>query len=349
MAKYSIVQKRKDREGAPWYLRVRDGGRIVEEVHLHTKDRKEAELELMKVKVAESDGVPEPLDALSVRRTPGNDGPATGIRIFDGWERKLRLDGLRETSISRYSRCARYALRDCPLGALTPDRVRTVMAGTVGLSGSGRRGYANSLRSLFRYMGRHDLEEALPVKIRVDETDKPSWTREEMERIVMEVRSDTAARTLQYREYFTLMAQVGSRPTESVEVRWKDLADDGKGNGCLRFSGQFTKSRRERTVPLGFGLYAALEARRGRPEGRIFDLLPECQATRFSVLRRALKRLGLPGNLKTFRTSVSRILYRKSSDIKAVSQLLGHSPSVALKYYQDSRSVDDLRELVEDD
>lgn len=348
MAKYSIVQKNKTRAGAPWYLRVRDGGRIIEELHLHTKDQREAELELMKVKVAESEGVEQPLDALSVRRKAGVDGVVSSIRIFDGWEQKLRLDGLRETSISRYTRCARYALRDCPLGALTPDRVRTVMAGTVGLSGSGRRGYANSLRSLFRYMGRHDLEDALPVKIRVDETEKPSWTREQMAQIVMEVNSNTASRTLQYREYFTVMSQVGSRQSETWALKWKDLADDGHGEGCLRFRGEITKSRKERIVPIGFELYAALEARRGNPEDRIFDLLPDCQATRFSVLQRALKRLGLPGNLHTFRHSVSRMLYRKTTDIKAVSQLLGHSPQVALKYYQESRGVDELRKLVED-
>lgn len=348
MASYSIVQKRKKKEGAPWYLRVRSGGRILEEIHLGTKDRKEAEAELMRVRLAEKDGVEVPTDALAIRRKGPSGAVSSNARIFDGWIEKMRLDGLREASIARYTRCARYALRDSPAGALTVDRVKAIMAGTVNLSGSTRRGYANSLGSLFRYMGRLDLVEALPKKIKVDDTEKPSWTRGEMEMIVLEVNSDTAARTLQYREYFKLMSQVGSRQGETWGLLWRDLTEDGKGNGVITFRGELTKSRKSRQVPIGFELYAELEDRRGDPDGRIFDLLPDCQATRYAVLARALKRLGLPGNLHTWRHSVSRILYRKCQDIKAVSQLLGHSPQVALKYYQESRSVDELRKLVED-
>ena len=41
------------------------------------------------------------------------------------------------------------------------------------------------------------------------------------------------------------------------------------------------------------------------------------------------------------------ILYRqKGADIKAIAELLGHSPAVSLQFYQQSRSLEDLRELV---
>jgi integrase len=345
---YTIVQKQKDKTNANWYLRVREGGRTVMEIHLHTKDRKEAEAELMRVKLAASEGLPDPTDALMVRKKAGSANIPGNVRIFDAWEERMRVDGLRESSIKRYTRTARYALRDFPVGALTADQVKTVMARTVNLTGSARRSYANALANLFRFMKRHDLVEALPRKIKVDERSQPIWSRAEMEEIIMEVNSDTAERTLQYREYFTLMSQVGSRQSETWELKWKDLFDDGKGNGCIRFRGEITKSRKERTVPISFELYAQLEARRGNPEERIFNLLPDQQATRYCVLARALKRLGLKGNLHSFRRSVSEILYRSCQDIKAVSQLLGHSPQVALKYYQKNRTVDELRNLVED-
>ena len=43
------------------------------------------------------------------------------------------------------------------------------------------------------------------------------------------------------------------------------------------------------------------------------------------------------------------ILYReKGADIKAIAQLLGHSPAVSLQFYQQSRGLEDLRELVEE-
>lgn len=344
---YSIIQKRKDKNGAPWYLRVRSGGKAVD-IHLHTKDRGEAEAELMRVKLAEKECLPDPTDALMVRKKEGSANIPSNVKIFDAWEERMRVDGLRESSIKRYTRTARYALRDFPVGALTTDHVKTIMARTVNLTGSARRSYANALANLFRFMKRHDLVEALPRKIKVDERSQPSWSRYEMQEIIMEVNSDTAERTLQYREYFTLMSQVGSRQSETWELKWKDLFDDGKGNGCIRFRGEITKSRKERTVPISFELYAQLEDRRGNPEERIFNLLPDQQATRYCVLARALKRLGLKGNLHSFRRSVSEILYRSCQDIKAVSQLLGHSPQVALKYYQKNRTVDELRNLVED-
>lgn len=41
------------------------------------------------------------------------------------------------------------------------------------------------------------------------------------------------------------------------------------------------------------------------------------------------------------------ILYRKGGNIKDVAELLGHSPQVALKFYQQAKSPEDLRELVE--
>ena len=38
------------------------------------------------------------------------------------------------------------------------------------------------------------------------------------------------------------------------------------------------------------------------------------------------------------------ILYRKCGDLKCVCGLLGHSPSVAVEFYQNTRSVEETRE-----
>ena len=93
-------------------------------------------------------------------------------------------------------------------------------------------------------------------------------------------------------------------------------------------------------------LWSSLEVRRGNPEEKMFPLVSPSQSRRYRVLRRALDELGLEGGLHTFRHSVSMLLFKRCGDIKSVCQVLGHSPQVGLKYYQHTRSVEEVREKV---
>jgi integrase len=99
-------------------------------------------------------------------------------------------------------------------------------------------------------------------------------------------------------------------------------------------------------VPIGFELWAALEARRGSPDGLVFDRIPQSQAGRYYYLKKALRRLGLEGRLHTFRHSVALATYSRTTDIQACAQLLGHSPGTSMRYYLAARSLEKLRGLV---
>ena len=340
---YTIVKKNR-RPNAPWYLRRRETGQKDLDVNLGTSDRRVAETELMRVKLAESEGSSSPLDSLAIRRKGLCEPVSVPGGVLERWETEMRVEGLREATVAKYTRAARLLVGDRGADGLTPDFVRNVMAGTVNLKSNTRRSYANALGSLFRHMGRHDLAAALP-KVVSESGDRPWWTRQDMADIIAEVRSNTAERTIEYKDFFGIMATVGSRQGETAALRWDDLRD-----GVLTFRASTTKGKKERSVPIPTWLEAQIEARRPeRYEGMpMFPYVGRAnQATRFKVLSRALKELGLKGGLQTFRRSVSMILFKECKDIKAVAQLLGHSPAVALQYYQNSRGVEELRKIVE--
>lgn len=339
---YTLIQKNKKRPNPTWYVRERRLGRTTD-VNLQTTERAKAEAELLRVRLAQSEGASNPLDALAVRRNTTTELVTAPNGVLDRWEVDMRVRGLSENSIAKYTRAARLLLGNEHVQGLSPDRVRVVMARTANLQNNTRRSYVNSLASLFGFLRRPDLAEALP-HVRPAESDRPWWTEEQMRDIVLSVRSDTEARTREYREYFGIMAAVGSRQGETALIRWADLRD-----ACVTFRASTTKSRKSRTVPIPYLLWERIEERRDEnPEELVFPYVGRAnQATRFAVLARALKRLGLKGGLHTFRHSVSMLLYRRSRDIKAVSQILGHSPQVALQYYQHARSSDDLRSIVE--
>lgn len=347
---FSAIRKNKY-PNAPWYIRKRVTGEAPVDVNLGTTDPKAAELELMKVRVAQaeleatgSDG--DALDALSVRRKAASVPLASPGGALEAWESWMALEGMRPQSISKYTRAARVLLRGQSVASLTPGSVVAVMAGTAGLKANTRRGYANALACFFRYLGRKDLEEALP-HVRTEITDRPAWTREEMNEIIMHVSSKNPARTLEYRQYFTMMATIGSRQGETYSLRWADLDRD---TGIVHFRAETVKSRKERFCPLPVSLWSQLEARRGRPEESMWPTIGRDQATRYEALSLAVRRAGVrPGGLHTFRHSVATILYRKTKDPKRVSTLLGHSAQVMMAYYVHTQGVEELRDLVEEE
>lgn len=350
MSSYCIFIKNKRDKGF-WYIRKNDHGKLTD-VNLKTHDRKEAEIQLMKVKVAQAEldrqgANGDALNALDVRRSAQLEPVDNPGGMLEAWAEKLKVEGYRENSISRYMRAAGWLLRGENLDGLTRDRVAEILATkTVNLKSTTRHGYVNALASLFDHCGREDLKKALP-KVKVEPPTKSTWTREQMNEIIMNVRSNTPERSLQYRLYFTMMSAIGSRPGETYDLLWSDL---DQATGVIHFRAEIVKTRRERFCPLPYSLWANLEAIRGEPGQRIFSACSPCQASRFTVLSNAVKRAGVPkGGMKTFRTSVSNILYRKSSDIVRVSQLLGHGAATAMTWYQSVRAPEDLKDLVEDE
>ena len=358
--KYSAVLKNRHRASAKYWGRIREGKRE-RWVNLKTQDRAEAMKWVERQKnilfqvneyVEAGKPVPDDLMArlLTVDRTPVGDDSrqkpftAPGATL-DRWECAMRASGMRGTTIGNYQRAFVVLLHGKSPDTLTAENVRDMILSRAGLKNATRRFYCNALSSLFRWMERPDLVKALP-KVKVEGSNPVYWTEEEMFSIIAELRSDTAARTLQYRQYYDMQRLIGSRCGETYLLEWRDIDREAQ---CVTFRSEVTKSRKSRRVPLPFRLLAELEERRGQPNGRVFDLVSTSQSRRYTVLKKALDRLGLEGSAHSFRRSRAMILYRqKGADIKAIAELLGHSPAVSLQFYQQSRSLEDLRELVEE-
>lgn len=191
--------------------------------------------------------------------------------------------------------------------------------------------------------GAQGLLEAIP-SIKVDTPARPCWTREEMQRIISCIECRDKVVQEQFKDYCTIMAAIGSRQGETYMLRWEDYS-----GACLRFRAENTKGRRERVVPVPGSVQERL-AKRVQASGPMFPDIPKSQAGRFSMLRRAMKRAGVKeGGLHNFRRTVSTLLYLECQDIKAVSQVLGHSAAVAIEHYQRTRGVEELRRVVEPD
>ena len=354
---YSIIAKNKKVVKIPkLYGRIRSGkrerlvplGRNMEEAQKWLKRARRAYEEACDL---EAEGKPIPPELLARVLTVNTDIRVSAVSsapaekaggTLELWEADLRVRNIRESTISNYLRAVSPMLRGKDVATMNAQQVKEMVM-LKKVAPNTRRFICNALRSLFLFCKRTDLVEALP-RIKYEQKDRPFWDSEQLDDIILHVRSDSAARTIEYKDYFRVMATIGSRQGETYLLRWKDLHD-----GCLTFVAEHTKSRKERTVPIPYDLWSSLEVRRGNPDEKMFPLVSPSQSRRYRVLRRALDELGLEGGLHTFRHSVSMLLYKKCGDLKAVSQLLGHSPQVALQYYQNARSVDDLRGLLFDE
>lgn len=357
---YGAVVKNPRRKTAPYYGRIRQDGRE-RYVPLNTQDRAEAmkwvarqENILFQVNEYLDAGKPVPDDLmaklLTVDSTPvsvkdsGREFTAPGGTL-DKWEVAMRASGMRETTISNYQRAFVVLLHGRTPENLKAEDVKEIILSRAKLKNATRRFYCNALSSLFRWMERQDLVKALP-KVKVEGSNPVYWTEEQMNSIICELRSDTMERTMQYREYYDLQRLTGCRQGEAYLLEWRDLDYESQS---IIFRSDITKSRKSRQVPLPFRLFAELEDRRGAPGERIFNLVSPSQSRRYTVLQKALKRLGLRGSAHSFRRSRAMILYKsQGADIKAIAQLLGHSPAVSLEFYQQSRGLEDLRDLVKE-
>ena len=136
---FTIVRKNKYKN-APWYIRRRETNEKPIDINLETTDRKVAEMELMRVKLAQSEGSTDPLGALSVRQKWAQEPVSKPSGVLEQWEAWMVLEGFRPSSISKYTRAVRMLLDGKSVADLTPDLVRNIMARTVNLKANTRRG-----------------------------------------------------------------------------------------------------------------------------------------------------------------------------------------------------------------
>lgn len=360
---YSIVLKNKTRDSAKWYGRIRQNGK--ERLIPISQVKAEAERWLRRVQLAYDEACdleahhepipPEITEAiLTVDSTPviarkrGSEGVLSLREAVDRWEAKLRLIGRSERTISNYMRISREILDlSLPVTAFNKELIDKIMARKAHLKSASRRHVAEMIKVLAKFLIEEFNIQPSILKyipnIKAIHEERPCWTREEMQRIIASIEHPNESVQEQFKLYCTLLAAVGCRQSEGAAVRWEDYKD-----GCLTFRATTTKSRTARTVPIPYSVQMGL-AKWLRPSGLIFDLIPTTQSGRYTILKRALDKLGLSGSLHTFRKSVSTLLYKSCNDIKACSQILGHGPQIALAYYQATRGPEELRKIVDVD
>jgi integrase len=352
---YSAVVKNKHRPSAKWWGRIRQDGRE-RWVPLNTQDKSEADKWvarmkniLFQVNEYEERGEPVPEDLLSklvvvdkatfFQRVANQPITAPGS-LLDRWEEDMVLKGSRRTTIDNYRRVFATMFGDCRIESLDATNVRMLFSATKKIKDSTRRFYSNACRSLFRFMRRPDLVEAVP-KVKADEADHHFFSPEEMDRIWRSVKCNDKEREDQYKLYFRLLIETGCRNTEGRMLRWKDVED-----ATVKFVAGHTKGRRTRTVPISRDLFAVLDTLRGEPEDDVFPLVSRSETARYKVFKRACRKLGLSGTMHDLRRSRAMEIYRKTKDIRVASQWLGDSEIVALKHYIEDASVEDLRSAV---
>lgn len=359
--KYSISLRNKSRKSASYYGRIRQDGRE-KFIPLHTASKNEAERWLTEQRYKYDQylaGNITEQEIITVDRAPafaqkGTSRAVTALRdVVDSWERKMRLTGARESTIDNYTRAVRdIADMSMPVTELTTVVMKGLLAVKASCKSTTRRFYSNALRTFAAFVedeyGATGLCRSVP-RIKVDPPTKPFWTRGQMQKIIDAVQCRDKVMERQMKLYLSIMAAVGSRQGETAALTWSDFTPPDR----LRFRAETTKGRKERSVPLPRVLAGKLTNMKinndPAPHSLIFSAIPKHQGSRDGILRRAMTRVGISeGSMHCLRRSVSTILYRKTNDIKAVSQLLGHAPATAVRSYQQARGFEELRGLVEE-
>lgn len=339
-----------------YYARVRQNGKT-KDIHLHTKDRSVAEawVKLRRKEVEQYNAYvtcgEEPpaglLSKLEFAQKGTSKAVLTLTKAIDEFELDCRRRGLRERTVMAYMRNLRQIVpTDASFADFTRDNVLKWLAAYDHLKSNTRKFYSVSLRELAKFLiARYDLDPRILtnwVMTKVETAERGYWRLNEIYHIIEAVECRDKVMEAQIKVYFWLMATAGSRQGETALIRWSDIKD-----GCVTFRAEITKSGKTRTVPLDMRVLDMLE--RMPHEGElVFSAIPNSQAGRFSILSKAIAKSHMPkGGLHTFRHSASMYLYAHCQDLKAVSQLLGHSPETAMKYYQASRQADELRAMVD--
>lgn len=359
---YSVYIKNPKRPSAHYYGRVREKGMPVMDIDLKTKEKsvaeawarlRKSEVERYNEYVLCGEEVPTELAERIVRRRvavateTSHRGSITLRKAVDEWEQNLRLRGMSERTIKMYTKTMGYLFKDMSIGldTLNVDAVRTAVANQSHIAASTRHSYFVALIEFLKYASRYYglnpmLKDEVP-KVKVIHKDQPYWTMAEVAKIIDNVKCKSKLQTDCYKAYFWFLAMTGARQGEGGNVEWSDIR-----NGCVTFRAVNVKTGESRTVPLDWRLLDMLNRlpRRGR---LVFYDIHTSQASRFSVLSKAVKAAGVRwGGLHSFRRSCSMLMYRKTSDIKGTAEILGHGAVTAMKYYQATRGVDALSELV---
>lgn len=339
-----------------YYARVRHQGKTVD-IPLHTESRDVAEAwvrlrrdEIKRYNDYVACGEEPPSDLLS-KLAIAQKGPSKAVsslrECYYGWELEMRRRGMRERSIGAYMKNIRLTVPlDEPLTIFTKDNVRLWMAKHDQLRSATRKHYSVSLREFAKYLVEfHGLDPRIVTgwpMIKVEQVEKGYWRMNEIYHIIEAVECKTEAMTQQMKAYLWLMATAGSRQNETALLKWSDFRD-----GCVTFRAENTKNNKTRVVPLDMRIIDMID-RIPRQGDLIFAAIPNSQAGRYSILARAIAKSGMPsGNLHKLRHSACVFLYAHCHDIKAVAQLVGHSPAVSLQYYAKSREADELRAMVD--
>ena len=373
---YSIYIKNPKRPSAHYYARVREKDQPLFDVDLKTKDRAQAEawlrlrrneIENMNARILLGEPVTEDMlrslvmwrnrhcSPQETRRIP------TMLEASDEFEKHLRRTGRRETTVATYMRAVKALLGPVyanPVTTLDEDEILSRLAAFDARKPNTRKNYSVILHEFVKFaIDRYEipakLERAVP-RVKVSQEDRTHWDMSEMRAIIDNVVCKDPEQERQYKAFFWLLATAGSRQGESSALLWSDLKA-----GVLTFRASVTKTRTERRVPLFHYVNEMILAlRRSNHGALIFDLLPS-QAAKHKVLTKAIARANgkrdamhkIPaGGLHTFRHSVSVLLYRdrdgQRPDLKAICTMMGHSASVALAYYQNSRDTEEVAGMV---
>lgn len=353
-----VYLKNAKRSNATYYARMRKDGKTVD-IPLNTKDRGVAEswVRLRRSEIQRYNdyclvGEEPPSDLLRKLPLGGQKRvQKTAIPLrecYYGWEREMRRRGLRERSILAYLKNVRLTVPlELPVSAFTKDNVRLWLSKHDQLKSATRKHYSVSLREFAKYLvDNHGLDQRIvsgwPM-VKVEHIERGYWKMNEIYHIIEAVECKDKVCEAQFKVYCWLMATAGSRQGETAMLKWSDYRD-----GVITFRAEITKTNKTRSVPLDIRICDMLNHMPREGNGLIFSAIPNSQAGRYSILARAIKKSGMPsGNLHKLRHSTCMYLYSHCKDIKAVAQLVGHSPAVSIQYYVKSREADELRGVVD--
>ena len=358
---YSLWQKNKNRGDTTYWCRVRERGHSPLDINLHTKVKAQAEafvllrkheLELYNAQVLAG----EPADGSKLLRRgmptvqqKGTSKPVSTLRVcLDSWEADLSRRSFSNRTIRTYTTNVMYVLKELNLSVttLTPETVRRQMTEHDDIKASTRRCYFMAYKEFLRYCIKNygvpvETLEEIP-KIHQTQTDRPYWTVQEVRRIIDNVHCKSQLVEDSYKAWFWFLFTTGCRQFEGGALEWDDISNDG----IVTFRASTTKGNLMRRVPLEWRILEMI-SKLPRKSKLVFHFIHSTQPMRFHVLAKAIKAAGVkPGGLHTFRHSCSMLMYKATTDIKATAEMLGHSPATALKFYQASRSPDQLREIV---
>ena len=354
---YSYYAKYKDH----LYCRVRQAGTKTFDVNLHTTDKvaaenyvrlRRAELDLYNRYVMAGEDVPEDVANKLLRRgSPAvemRSGPTvTTLNAMDEWETYLRRAGKRELTIESYLKNIRLTVPgDIPVSSYTKKSLQQYLAKHDHLKTATRKMYSVCLHEFIKFcISEYDIDRNLLdgwTMVKVEQAERNYLTIQQVAKLINNVKCMDKDVETCYKAWFWFLFTTGCRQHEGGLVEWTDIVD-----GNVVFRAENTKTNKSRRVPIERRVLEMIYRLPKKGKLVFADIAPS-QPGRYAVLAKAVKRAGdLPkSGLHTLRKSASMYLYAHCADIKLVSQMLGHSPEVALQYYQASREADQLRDVV---